>query len=72
MSGDEVECQLCHRPVHSAEARARRVGSGCWRKLTPAQRRAIRQAPTVRARRALPVPDVDGQLPLDDEEPTPP
>lgn len=40
MSG-EVECQACHKPVRSAVARARQVGSRCWRKLRPDQRAAI-------------------------------
>ncbi|MGW6210979.1 hypothetical protein [Streptomyces sp. NPDC055109] len=39
----EIECQLCHQPVRSAAARARRVGSSCWRKLRPDQRAAITQ-----------------------------
>jgi hypothetical protein len=38
---DEVECQLCHKPVRSTVARARRIGSRCWRKLRPDQRAAI-------------------------------
>jgi hypothetical protein len=38
---DEVECQACHKPVRSAAARARRIGSRCWRKLRPDQRAAI-------------------------------
>jgi len=42
MSG-EVECQLCHQPVRSDVARARRIGSRCWRKLRPDQRAAIVQ-----------------------------
>lgn len=37
----EVECQACHKPVRSAVARARRIGSRCWRKLGPDQRAAI-------------------------------
>lgn len=37
----EVECQLCRKPVRSVMARARRIGSGCWRKLRPDQRTAI-------------------------------
>ncbi|MDT6983711.1 hypothetical protein ACFSUJ_12055 [Streptomyces lusitanus] len=73
MIGDEVECRLCHRPVRSALARERRVGSGCWRKLSPAQRAAVRRAPAAaRASLALPVPDVEGQLPLEDEVLAPP
>lgn len=70
---DEVECALCHRPVRSATARARGIGSGCWRKLSPVQRAAVRQRPSaVRALLSRPVPDVDGQLPFEDEEPIPP
>lgn len=38
---DEVECQACHKPVRSATARARRIGSRCWRKLRPDQRAAM-------------------------------
>jgi hypothetical protein len=66
----EVECRLCRRPVRSAAAKERQVGAGCWRKLTPAQRAAIRRSPAA-ARTALtqPVPDVDGQLPLEEQEP---
>jgi hypothetical protein len=37
----EVECQACRKPVRSAVARARQVGSRCWRKLRPDQRAAI-------------------------------
>ncbi|MYS44084.1 hypothetical protein GTY23_23195 [Streptomyces sp. SID5998] len=39
-------CALCHKPIRSAAARARRIGSRCWRKLAPAQRAAIRHDPT--------------------------
>ncbi|MGW5736973.1 MULTISPECIES: hypothetical protein [Streptomyces] len=49
--GDEVDCQLCHKPVRSAAARARRIGSRCWRKLRPDQRTAI----TALTRRARPL-----------------
>lgn len=38
---EEAACQLCHKPVRSPLARARRVGSRCWRKLRPDQRAAI-------------------------------
>jgi hypothetical protein len=37
----EVDCQACHKPVRSAAARARRIGSRCWRKLRPDQRAAL-------------------------------
>jgi hypothetical protein len=43
----EVECQACHKPVRSAAARARRIGSRCWRKLRPDQRAALRQLLTI-------------------------
>jgi hypothetical protein len=69
-SPEPGECALCHQPIHSAAARARGIGSRCWRKPSPAQRQAIRRNPhTARAVLARPAPDVDGQLPL--EEPTP-
>ncbi|MEU9134631.1 hypothetical protein AB0D33_01450 [Streptomyces sp. NPDC048404] len=48
---DEVECQTCHKPVRSRAARARRIGSRCWRKLRPDQRAAI----TKLARRGRPL-----------------
>lgn len=75
MSG-AVECQLCHQPVTSAYARARRIGSRCWRKLRPDQRAAISsavrsgQSAAAAARAALtqPAPAGDGQLPLDQQE----
>ncbi|WP_320069138.1 hypothetical protein [Micromonospora sp. RTGN7] len=35
----KVPCLDCGTPVHSAVARARRIGSGCWRK-----RRALARA----------------------------
>ena len=64
------ECALRDKPIRSAAARARGIGSRCWRKLSPAQRQAIRRNPrTVRAVLARPAPDVVGQLPL--EEPMP-
>jgi hypothetical protein len=47
----EVECQACHKPVRSAVAQARRIGSRCWRKLRPDQRAAI----TELARRGRPL-----------------
>lgn len=56
---------------------ARRIGSRCWRKLAPAQRAAIRaalaknstpSAAAVRNLLARHAPDVDGQLPLDEQE----
>ncbi|WP_330349614.1 hypothetical protein [Streptomyces sp. NBC_00582] len=64
-------CELCHQPIRSAAARARRIGSRCWRKLRPDQRAAIRAEPfRIRAILARPAPATDGQLPLDDQEPT--
>lgn len=68
MAGPD-ECALCRRPVRSEAARQRGIGSGCWRKLTPAQR-AARQAPAAARPAAVrrPVPGVDGQLPLEDQE----
>ncbi|MFF9215583.1 hypothetical protein [Streptomyces viridosporus] len=65
----EVECELCHRPVRSAAAKARRIGSHCWRKLTPAQRAVIRRDPgAVRAALTRPVPATVGQLPFDEQD----
>ncbi|MGC4918683.1 hypothetical protein [Streptomyces albogriseolus] len=65
---DDVECVLCHRPVRSAAARRRRIGSACWRKLTPAQRAVIRRDPgAIRTALAQPAPAADGQLPFDEE-----
>jgi len=62
-------CALCHKPVRSAAARARRIGSRCWRKLRPDQRAAIRADPLrIRAILTRPAPAIDGQLPLEDEE----
>ncbi|WP_320784153.1 DUF6011 domain-containing protein [Streptomyces sp. CRN 30] len=67
---EPVECALCHRPIRSAAARARQIGSHCWRKLTPAQRAAVRRSPgDVRRALTQPVPAADGQLPLDPQEP---
>ncbi len=72
-----VECQLCHQPIYSKAARARRIGSHCWRKLSPAQRAAIRHllkattapsATRVRAALNVPTPSGEGQLPLDQQE----
>ncbi|GGX99104.1 hypothetical protein [Streptomyces fructofermentans] len=73
----DVECTQCRKPVRSALARARRVGSQCWRKLRPDQRAAITEL-TRRgwslgpreARAALdrPAPAGTGQLPISDEE----
>ena len=40
-AGHDVECALCHLPVRSAVARARRVGGRCWRKLRADQRAAL-------------------------------
>ncbi|MFM9542287.1 hypothetical protein [Streptomyces turgidiscabies] len=76
-----AECAVCHQPIRSAAARARRVGSGCWRKLAPAERAVIRRllklAPalsTARVRAVLnvPAPPGGGQLPLDHQEITTP
>ncbi|MFI5685867.1 hypothetical protein [Streptomyces sp. NPDC051636] len=64
-----AECLLCHQPIWSAAAVARRIGSSCWRKLRPDQRAAIHHDPTrIRAALARPVPVADTQLPLDDKE----
>ena len=72
-----AECAMCHQPIYSAAATRRRVGSGCWRKLSPAQRALVRRllkataAPsTARVRAALnhPTPPGEGQLPLDTQE----
>ncbi|WP_328439332.1 DUF6011 domain-containing protein [Streptomyces sp. NBC_00444] len=66
---ETVECELCHKPIRSAVARARRIGSRCWRKLAPAQRAAIRRDPgLVRAVLTRPVPTADGQLPLEEQD----
>lgn len=63
---EAVECALCHQPVYSAGARARRIGARCWRKLQPGQRAAIRRNPaSVRAVIRQPAPPGDGQLPID-------
>lgn len=68
---------MCHQPVHSSAARARRIGSGCWRKLAPAERAAIRHllktltapsAARVRAALNQPTPAADGQLPLQEQD----
>lgn len=69
---EPVECALCHRPIRSAAARGRQIGGGCWRKLTRAQRTAIRADPTrIRAILARPVPVADDQLPLEEQESSP-
>ena len=74
---DPVECQYCHQPIRSRSSMARRIGGRCWRKLAPAQRAAIRAALTktsppsaaaVRNLLARHAPDVDGQLPLDEQD----
>ncbi|MEV1063417.1 hypothetical protein [Streptomyces sp. NPDC050263] len=66
-----VECELCKQPIRSAAARARRIGSRCWRKLRPDQRAAIRRDPArIRAALSQPAPAVDGQLPLEPQEPS--
>lgn len=74
-----AECAMCHQPVHSSAARARRIGSGCWRKLAPAERAVIRHllktitAPStacVRAALNQTAPAADGQLPLQEQDTT--
>jgi len=61
-------CALCHKPIRSAAARARRIGSRCWRKLRPDQRAAIRRDPTrLRAILARPTP-TDDQFVIDLQE----
>ncbi|AYD81654.1 hypothetical protein SEA_KROMP_53 [Streptomyces phage Kromp] len=71
MTEPDVECALCHKPVRSAAARKRRIGSRCWLKLAPAQRAALRANPRdIRAALAQPAPTTDGQLPLEEQEPT--
>ncbi|MDX5569824.1 hypothetical protein PYK79_50050 [Streptomyces sp. ID05-04B] len=65
---DTAECALCHKPVRSAAARARRIGSRCWRKLRPDQRAALRRDPArIRAVLSQPAPAVGGQLPLEED-----
>lgn len=71
MTDTDVECALCHKPIRSAAARQRRIGSGCWRKLAPAQRAALRANPRdIRAALSQPAPTTDGQLPLEEQDPT--
>ncbi|WP_327403863.1 hypothetical protein OG194_29780 [Streptomyces sp. NBC_01288] len=66
---EPIECALCHQPVRSAASRTRRIGGGCWRKLRPDQRAAIRADPfRVRAILVRPAPTTDGQLALDIRE----
>lgn len=66
---EAVDCELCHQPVRSSAARARRIGSRCWWKLRPGQRAAIRRDPaSVRAVLRQPAPPGDEQLPLDVQE----
>lgn len=65
---DEVACQLCHKPVRSAVARARRIGSRCWRKLRPDQRAAI----TTLARRSQPLGLAEARAALNRPAPTSP
>lgn len=66
---EPVDCALCHKPVRSAAALARRIGSRCWRKLRPDQRAALRRDPTrIRAVLARPAPATAGQLALDTQE----
>lgn len=71
-----AECAMCHQPIRSTAATRRRIGSGCWRKLPPADRAAIRRllkrtpaVSTARVRAALNqlATAGDGQLPLDHE-----
>ncbi|MBL3669089.1 hypothetical protein JL475_24460 [Streptomyces sp. M2CJ-2] len=65
----ETECALCHQPIRSAAAKKRRIGSRCWRKLSPAQRAAIRRSPSnVRTALNTPVSDANGQLPIYPQE----
>ncbi|MCX4974261.1 hypothetical protein [Streptomyces sp. NBC_00620] len=74
---EPVECQLCRQPVRSGLARRRRIGGRCWRKLTRAERNAVRQllaltaipsAARVRAALNQPAPAGDGQLPLEETD----
>lgn len=75
---NDVECALCHQPVKSKTARARRVGGGCWRKLRPDQRAAILELTRgrggslgpneARALLSRPAPAGTGQLPLPQEQ----
>lgn len=65
---DEVACQLCHKPVRSAVARARRIGSRCWRKLRPDQRAAI----TTLARRGQSLGPTEAHAALNRPAPTAP
>ncbi|MFF6985638.1 hypothetical protein [Streptomyces sp. NPDC010273] len=66
-----VTCEVCHQPIRSAAARARRIGGRCWRKLRPGQRAAIRRAPSsVRAVLRQPARTGDGQLSLDEKDST--
>lgn len=64
-----MECLLRHRPIRSAAALARRIGSGCWRKLRPDQRSAIRRdVARIRAVLARSGPAAPTQLPLPELE----
>lgn len=66
---EPVVCALCHKPVRSAAARARRIGSRCWRKLRPDQRTSIRADPArVYAALSRPAPVADAQLPFPEME----
>jgi hypothetical protein len=66
---EPVLCALCHKPIRSAAARARRIGSRCWRKLRPDQRAALRRDPArIRAVLDQPAPAAAGQLPFAAEE----
>ncbi|WP_326729013.1 hypothetical protein [Streptomyces phaeochromogenes] len=75
----DIQCAACHKPIRSNEARARRIGGGCWRKLRPDQRAAIRELTRrgrslgpreARAALERPAPAGVGQLPIDEPEPT--
>ncbi|MFG2679222.1 hypothetical protein [Streptomyces sp. NPDC048392] len=69
MTDTAAECALCHKPIRSAAARKRRIGSRCWRKLAPAQRAALRRNPRdIRAALNQPVPTTDGQLALEEQD----
>lgn len=74
---ESVDCEQCRQPIRSTASKARRIGGHCWRKLTPAQRQAIRQlltptatpsAARVRAALNRPAPAGVGQLPLEEQE----
>lgn len=62
-----AECPMCHQPTRSAAAHQRGgIGERCWRKLSRAQRAAVRMNPAqVRTALARAVPAAEGQLPLE-------